>query len=550
MKKILILLIFIPFALAAQNNTRDNLHQHIIMSVLQQINQYESASSFASEEKITQFQNLFVNLDTEIVNDIPPLASYNDNISVENYINQTRKYYQAVGVDVKINNISKINFVNDEIATLSVNITKYVSGENARHKIIVKEFYEGKMQEFEEYVEYEDDFNLELKFEYNNGSVLISEISLAEPKGLLLVVSPHWKTWSNKKDLNAIDEMKLIIDGKEIQLGGYFYSIKDINENTKITFKSNDKTLIGTKNITLKTYEKTSLSSGLLHKLDFTKTKGDARIFGLTRTSISLNSNQYNATIEDNSSFSFGADLSYNLDDVFWKTTEAKRKQWGSVYVKAGVVRDDFDYTLGIPSFSYSYDDIDSDGANYERTVTLTNYQETQKVDMQTIFVQGEVRLKSPKFFPDWLQEAGVSLAGGLGQVTINSATYGSSADATFSGYYDDLWGLTIAENGVYNFGEFSGNNNLQTSEGTELVFNNSVQTILLNASVFYNINDRVFIDAGIMYTDYQSNIFEIGSERITHEKGQQPHELNTINNLIDVNMNSLGFKLALCVKF
>ena len=106
MKKIFILLIFIPFALSAQNNTRDTIHQHIIMSVLQHINEYEASSSFANERRITQFKNLFTDLETEIVNDIAPIGSYNDVISVENYIKKTRYYYERLGVDIKINEIS------------------------------------------------------------------------------------------------------------------------------------------------------------------------------------------------------------------------------------------------------------------------------------------------------------------------------------------------------------------------------------------------------------------------------------------------------------
>ena len=129
-----------------------------------------------------------------------------------------------------------------------------------------------------------------------------------------------------------------------------------------------------------------------------------------------------------------------------------------------------------------------------------------------------------------------------------------------FSGYYEDLYGLTIAENGVYNFGDFSGTNNLQTNEGTELVYNSSIQTIMASASLIYSLeglgklipflNSRYFLEAGVMYTRFQSNIFDIGSDRIAHEKGQQPNELNTMNNILDVNMNSLAFRLALCYKF
>ena len=80
MKKKLILLLFIPFALSAQDRKEVENHQKIIMSVLQQINEYESASSFANERRITQFQNLFIDLKTKIVNDIPAIGNYDEEI--------------------------------------------------------------------------------------------------------------------------------------------------------------------------------------------------------------------------------------------------------------------------------------------------------------------------------------------------------------------------------------------------------------------------------------------------------------------------------------
>ena len=47
---------------------------------------------------------------------------------------------------------------------------------------------------------------------------------------------------------------------------------------------------------------------------------------------------------------------------------------------------------------------------------------------MQTVFAQLEARLNS-KSKSKWLQ-GGFSIALGMGQVTVNSATYGSSSDA------------------------------------------------------------------------------------------------------------------------
>ena len=121
MKKKLVLLFFIPFAVFAQDNTNDAKHQEIIMSVLQQIDEYGSVSSFGGDEsRITYFQNLFVDLNTKIVNDIPAMGNYDQRISVAEYVKNMRNYYNRIGIDITINEISKIDFIDDNKGTLSV----------------------------------------------------------------------------------------------------------------------------------------------------------------------------------------------------------------------------------------------------------------------------------------------------------------------------------------------------------------------------------------------------------------------------------------------
>ena len=102
MKNKLILLLFIPFALFAQENSQDSLHQEIIMSVLQQINEYKSSiSGLSTGNRSTQFKNLFVDLNTKVVNDIPAIGNYDEKISVEDYVSKMRMHYEKIGVDIK-----------------------------------------------------------------------------------------------------------------------------------------------------------------------------------------------------------------------------------------------------------------------------------------------------------------------------------------------------------------------------------------------------------------------------------------------------------------
>lgn len=536
MKKKLVLLFFIPFAVFAQNNTNDAKHQKIIMSVLQQINEYESSSSFANERNITKFQNLFVDLNTQIVNDIPAIGKYDERLSVEDYISNMRKYYSRIGVDINIHEISKVNFIDDNKGDLSVFLTKKVYGENAKHKIEVTERYKGKMETFAEYVNYEDEFELEVKFEFNNGSVLISDIILAEPKGKLLVIAPHWKSFSKNK-LTPIDEMKIKVDGVEVQLPGYFYSIPNVKTKTSIEILSNDQTLIGGKNITLKAFEKTDDSH--LYKLPFTKTIGDIQAFGLLSSNfLNINSNTYNASVLNQQLTSFGGSISFDINDLVFRSKEQKRKQKFSLYFRGGFISDNFDYELSIPTFTDIYADIDSDGGSYERTVLLENFRENQKVEMQTLFIglEGRVKLKRLKANTKIIGSISASLA----SATINSATYSNTANATYSGYYEDFFGITIAENGVYDFGSFN------LSQTGDLEYNNSVNTFLYDVGLLILLRDRLTFSGGLMYTQYQTSMFNIGNARISNDS----NELNSINNLIDFDMSHASLKVGISYKF
>ena len=114
-------------------------------------------------------------------------------------------------------------------------------------------------------------------------------------------------------------------------------------------------------------------------KLPFTKTMGDVHAFGLLSPSfLSVNSNSYNAQESSLSSTSYGLSFSYSLDDLIWNTLEKKKKKKISLYVKGGLIKDNFDYELNIPTFNETYSDIDIDGGNYDRTVLLENFTENQ----------------------------------------------------------------------------------------------------------------------------------------------------------------------------
>ena len=325
MKKYILILLLIPFTNFSQETISDERYQNVIMSVIQHVSEFESSSSFYGESRRDQFKELFEYPTTKVVNDIPAIGNYDEIITVEDYVSKMQKFYVKLGVSVKIKEISSINFIDENRGTLSVFITKTVRGENAQHFINVKE--DGEISEA--YVNYEDKFELELKISFNNESVKISAISLTEDKGKLLVIAPHSKTILNKKDkMIPIDEFKVLIDGKSVFITDYFYSLSDINKDTKITISSNDETLIGKTTIKLNDFNNSG--DDHLYKMKFTKTIGDVGPFtlipNLIDQKIKVSSSNVSFTVTDNSEVTLGGMISFDITDFIPKLPESNKQ--------------------------------------------------------------------------------------------------------------------------------------------------------------------------------------------------------------------------------
>jgi hypothetical protein len=550
MKKKILILLFIPFANFAQDTISDERYQEVIMFAIQHVNEYESSSSFYGESRRDQFRDLFKNLSTKVVNDIPAIGNYDEIITIEDYISKMQKFYVKLGVSVKIKDISNINFIDENKGTLSVFITKTVRGENSQHFITVTE--DGEIDEA--YVNYKDKFELELKMSFNNESMKIESINYSKVPGKLLVISPNSKSILNKKEnIIPIDEFQVFINGKKHFITDYFYSINDIDKNTRISISSNDERLIGKTIITLKDFNNSG--DDHLYKMKFSKTIGDINgfIFLLPLSEkVSVTSSNVNSNVTDNSKFGsvYGASISFNIDDIFFKSVDKKKKKKGSLYVKGGMTWDQLDYDILIPYYFSDFNGetfYDVDGGAYRRSVAITNYSENQKVNINNKFVMGEYRHKYAGKRGSWISGALISGSVGVGMTTISNAEFSNNATALYSGHYkEDLYNITFSENGVYDFGTFSISNN-----GT--LSTKNVQTLLADVKLIFKLGfipgleDRLLLDIGFNYVHYQDNIFEEpNDEWISFDN----NELNSMHNLVDIDFSNLSLKAGVSIKF
>ena len=110
--------------------------------------------------------------------------------------------------------------------------------------------------------------------------------------------------------------------------------------------------------------------------------------------------------------------------------------------------------SVGVATLGYSYDDVDPDNFAYERLTAGTNWSEDLS-ETSVVFGVGTRYLRRIIDNPSGSQwHAGAAIETYVG--LVSETHFSNQAEAVFSGFYEDLYGITIDENGIYDFGTFS----------------------------------------------------------------------------------------------
>lgn len=110
--------------------------------------------------------------------------------------------------------------------------------------------------------------------------------------------------------------------------------------------------------------------------------------------------------------------------------------------------------SVGVATLGYSYDEVDPDNFAYERLTAGTNWSEDLS-ETSVVFGIGTRYLRRVIDNPSGSQwHAGAAIETYVG--LVSETHFSNQAEAVFSGFYEDLYGITIDENGIYDFGTFS----------------------------------------------------------------------------------------------
>ena len=185
------------------------------------------------------------------------------------------------------------------------------------------------------------------------------------------------------------------------------------------------------------------------------------------------------------------------------------------------------------------YASVDADGGSYERIVAVANYNE----NLERYAVGVPVALRYDHFMMAG-QRKRLAVSAKLGVLPTYDFKQVSSAtgNAQYSGYYDWLWGVTIDQNDVYDFGNYDIGN--QTN-------NTAIDKFSLDAyaslGLSYYVTRRISIDLSAVYfgTVYNS-VKHTDNYHLTNDRNDwnsaswmmKKYSLHSIDIMLQMNYN------------
>jgi hypothetical protein len=190
-------------------------------------------------------------------------------------------------------------------------------------------------------------------------------------------------------------------------------------------------------------------------------------------------------------SASFQGDIKANSSSI----SLILRKEWGSKKnVRSGVnfhlSSENSSLFFNIADISRSIEDVDPDNFGYERIVLLSDFSE------EVNFSSLKLGLSVSKDFQLRQSNWWLGIRGGGYQSFAVGANFTNQCDINRSGYYEDLYGIVIDDNGIYDFGNQSlnGVGSLDQKINSQSVFSDLAVSYRTNVWSFHGFAGYRFV--------------------------------------------------------
>jgi hypothetical protein len=444
-------------------------------------------------------------------NDVIPDNRYEQKVSINEYADKLLPLYHTIPIMVSVQPYNIVVENQNREGILYVDAIKIVSSET------------------KEFSSYADTFDLRFSIAYNfsESSYKITDISLNSPKGKFVILEAFRKI--NKDTVPLINDSIIINKLTVVLNSDGRYILKDQKPGVTHVFSPASDELTGVKNIT---YEDISAASNKNTERNMIRLyfKQPAVFFqpyiGFMPIASISNITLSNPDIVKTNNFGLCIGLGMNY---LLKSTPK-----GYLSFKTGIEFNVLNFHLNMNNFVESHEATDPDLGNYIRTNTITNIQEKGKLNILSIPLQLIKGFKVSK-------RMGVFSNFGVNLCYVNTATYTATANALYSGYYKDLYGITISENGVYDFGEYGLN-----SAGN-VDFQKSFVCYNLGVGMTHKINKTVSFLFGLSYKNSLNSIIKETNGSVSKNSNEY-RSISSQDNAIRLSIFSidLGLKIAL----
>lgn len=492
-------------SLYAQNE-KELITKKIKLEILEKVDQYAKLSGVSNEDEKDEFYRLFNSLNVLVPNDIMPENKLNQKITVSEYADK---------------------IPNNHSLSINASIRPYAIGINILSDSGSGEFWVDAIKIISSYdkkgFNYLDTFDIRIifKVEYYTKQYYITDISLNKERGAYLPIKVYNKCFLKKKSM-SLDT--ILINNKQ------FY----LNEDGQFLIKN------FVANIEVKPFEDTYFGSYILTDKDLNfvlsnKNSENYKIiyfrqsvffiepcFSINPFSSFAPVSFSNTNFEQNNNFSISYGI--KIGSILYSS---KKGYW---HLITGIKNTNFNYVYSSNNVTESYNTSDPYLVDYLRTNQVSNLQEEQKVQFLSIPLLLEKGFNYKRKYSFYVH------AGADFMLNLNVNRH-SSSFASYSGYYKDFYGITIKENGVYDYGSYYINNSSTLATVSDLI------VMDLGTGLSKKITKKITAKLGFEYQQSFSNLFSEKNKKLSTNKT----ELNSIaqsNYSFTINYLSLYFGL------
>ena len=212
------------------------------------------------------------------------------------------------------------------------------------------------------------------------------------------------------------------------------------------------------------------------------------------------------------------------------------------LYFGLGLNSNTINTNLKFDNFNQFFEDVDPDGASYIRNISYNNFQESNDIVFTSLPIKIGCAVELNKFLKfknKSLKNNNILLDFNYSFSPIIAAdSYSiSNVNMLYSGYYQDLFNLTISQNGVYDYGNYNISNE----------FNSSLNKNFIN-NVGFGLKthlNRFFISTNINYSWFQNDLYK--NENFNY-LSTNVNELKSFHNSFsefNINMVSINLKVG-----